>query len=79
MYIAYDVRNSVEYAKLVKSKRNGKRIEKKYTNLGRDLDKELTYINDSFRVYQVRTSSARLKLERFNETLFLKKQLNFTD
>ena len=32
MYIAYDVRNSVEYAKLVKSKRNGKRIEKKYTN-----------------------------------------------
>lgn len=46
MYIAYDVRNSVEYAKLVKSKR----IEKKYTNLGRDLDKELTYINDSFRV-----------------------------
>lgn len=54
MYIAYDVRNSVEYAKLVKSKRNGKRngkrIEKKYTNLGRDLDKELTYINDSFRV-----------------------------
>lgn len=50
MYIAYDVRNSVEYAKLAKSKRNGKRIEKKYTNLGRDLDKELTYINDSFRV-----------------------------
>ena len=50
MYIAYDVRNSVEYAKLVKSKRNGKRIEKKYTTLGRALDKELTYINDSFRV-----------------------------
>ena len=50
MYIAYDVRNSVESAKLDKSKRNGKRIEKKYTNLGRDLDKELTYINDSFRV-----------------------------
>ena len=44
MYIAYDIRNSVEYAKLVKSKRNGKRIEKKYTNLGRDLDKELISI-----------------------------------
>ena len=44
MYIAYDIRNSVEYAKLVKSKRNGKRIEKKYTNLGRDLDKELQWL-----------------------------------
>ena len=41
MYIAYDVKNGIEYAKLVKSKRNGKRIEKEYANLGRVLDKEL--------------------------------------
>ena len=53
MYIAYDVKNGVEYAKLVKSKRNGKRIEKEYTNLGRVLDKELgIYKNRARGIYQ---------------------------
>lgn len=53
MYIAYNVKNGIEYAKLVKSKRSGKRIEKEYTNLGRGLDKELgIYKNRARGIYQ---------------------------
>ena len=40
MYIAYDVKNGVEYAKLYTSKRDGTRTFKDYINLGRVLDKE---------------------------------------
>jgi len=40
MYIAYDIKNGVEYAKLVKSTRHGKKIAKEYKNLGRVIDKE---------------------------------------
>jgi hypothetical protein len=39
MYIGYDIKNGAEYAKLVISKREGATITKKYTNLGRVLDK----------------------------------------
>ena len=41
MYIAYDVKNGIEYAKLCVSTRVGEDILKDYTNLGRVLDKEL--------------------------------------
>jgi hypothetical protein len=40
MYIAYDIKNGVEYAKLCISKRTGKETAKEYINLGRVLDKE---------------------------------------
>ena len=40
MYIAYDVKNGIEYAKLCVSKREGEAVLKDYTNLGRVLDKE---------------------------------------
>ena len=40
MYIAYDVKNGVEYAKICSSKRSGKTTSKEYVNLGRVLDKE---------------------------------------
>jgi hypothetical protein len=38
MYIAYDIKNDKEYAKLCTSKRDGKKVKKDYTNLGRVLD-----------------------------------------
>ena len=41
MYIAYDVKNGIEYAKLCISTRDGDDVLKDYTNLGRVLDKEL--------------------------------------
>ena len=41
MYIAYNVKNGIEYAKLCVSTRDGEDILKEYTNLGRVLDKEL--------------------------------------
>lgn len=41
MFIAYDIKNGVEYAKLVKSVRKGSKVVKEYSNLGRVLDKEL--------------------------------------
>ena len=40
MYIAYDMKNGVEYAKLVRSVRHGKNVSKEYKNLGRVIDKE---------------------------------------
>jgi hypothetical protein len=40
MYIAYDKKNGVEYAKLCTSKRDGQATSKDYVNLGRVLDKE---------------------------------------
>lgn len=40
MYIAYDTKNGVEYAKLYTSKRDGQRTYKEHCNLGRVLDKE---------------------------------------
>ena len=40
MYIAYDVKNGVEYAKLYTSRRDGSRTYKDHCNLGRVLDKE---------------------------------------
>ena len=40
MYIAYDIKNGVEYAKLVKSIRHGQKVSKEYKNLGRVMDKE---------------------------------------
>jgi hypothetical protein len=40
MYIAYDVKNGAEYAKLYTSKRNGLHTYKEHSNLGRVLDKE---------------------------------------
>ncbi|MCL1982771.1 MAG: transposase [Clostridiales bacterium] len=40
MYIAYDVKNGVEYAKLFTSKRDGHSTFKDYCNLGRVLDKD---------------------------------------
>ena len=40
MYIAYDIKNGVEYAKLVTSTRNGSKVNKQYVNLGRVLDKK---------------------------------------
>ncbi len=40
MYIAYDIKNGIEYAKLVKSIRHGKEVLKEYKNLGRVIDKE---------------------------------------
>lgn len=40
MFIAYDTKNGVEYAKLCQSIREGKKVRKVYTNLGRVLDKE---------------------------------------
>jgi len=39
MYIAYDEKNGIEYAKLYVSKRDGKQTSKDYKNLGRVLDK----------------------------------------
>jgi hypothetical protein len=41
MYIAYDIKNGIEYAKLYVSTRVGENVLKDYTNLGRVLDKEL--------------------------------------
>ena len=40
MYIAYDVKNGVEYAKLYTSRRDGSRTYKDHCNLGRVLDKD---------------------------------------
>jgi hypothetical protein len=40
MYIAYDIKNGIEYAKLCVSTRDGEDILKDYTNLGRVLNKE---------------------------------------
>ena len=40
MHITYDVKNDIEYAKLCTSKRQGKKVNKTYTNLGRVLDRE---------------------------------------
>ena len=40
MFIAYDMKNGTEYAKIVKSIRNGEKVNKEYINLGRVLDKE---------------------------------------
>jgi len=40
VYIAYDMKNDIEYAKLCTSKRKGKTTTKTYTNLGRVLDRE---------------------------------------
>jgi hypothetical protein len=39
MFIAYDIKNGVEYAKLCTSQRAGARVKKDYKNLGRVLDK----------------------------------------
>jgi len=53
MYIAYDLKNGVEYAKLIKSTRNGNKINKDYINLGRVIDKELgIYKNRARGIYQ---------------------------
>lgn len=38
MFIAYDVKNDIEYAKICTSKRDGKKVNKTYENLGRVLD-----------------------------------------
>jgi hypothetical protein len=40
MFIAYDVKRGIEYAKLCESKRAGGKVEKNYIHLGRVLDKE---------------------------------------
>jgi hypothetical protein len=40
MFIAYDIKNGIEYAKVCKSIRAGKNVNKDYLNLGRVLDKE---------------------------------------
>lgn len=40
MYIAYDVKNGIEYAKLCISTRDGKQVTKDYINLGRVINKE---------------------------------------
>ncbi len=40
MFIAIDVKNGVEYAKLCTSKREGGKVKKTYENLGRVLDKD---------------------------------------
>ncbi len=40
MYIAYDLKHGIEYAKICTSKRSGKTTTKNYVNLGRVLDKE---------------------------------------
>ncbi|MDR3203761.1 MAG: hypothetical protein LBV23_03305, partial [Deltaproteobacteria bacterium] len=40
MFIAYDLKNGVEYAKLLTTHRNGPETMKDYENLGRVLDKE---------------------------------------
>ncbi|MDR2402258.1 MAG: hypothetical protein LBD32_02240 [Cytophagales bacterium] len=40
MFISYDIRNGVEYAKLCISKRNGKTVSKSYIYLGKVVDKE---------------------------------------
>ena len=40
MYIAYDLKHGIEYAKICTSKRSGKKTTKDYVNLGRVLDKE---------------------------------------
>jgi hypothetical protein len=40
MFIAYDIKNGIEYAKLCITKRDGLRTYKDYVNLGRVLDKE---------------------------------------
>jgi hypothetical protein len=39
MFIAYDIKNGIEYAKLCVSSRIGAEVSKDYTNLGRVLDK----------------------------------------
>jgi len=40
MHITYDIKKGIEYAKLCVSTRDGKNVHKKYTYLGRVLDKE---------------------------------------
>jgi hypothetical protein len=40
MYVAYDIKGGVEYAKVCISKRNGDKTSKNYINLGRVLDKK---------------------------------------
>ena len=40
MYIGYDYKNGIEYAKLYVSHRDGEATYKDYQNLGRVLDKE---------------------------------------
>lgn len=53
MFIAYDIKNGVEYAKLAKSIRNGNTIKKEYINLGRVIDKERgIYKNRARGIYQ---------------------------
>jgi len=41
MFIAYDIKSGVEYAKICTSIREGKKVKKTYTNLGKVLDREL--------------------------------------
>jgi hypothetical protein len=40
VFIAYDIKNGIEYAKLCVSTRDGDNVTKDYTNLGRVLDRE---------------------------------------
>ncbi|MDR2199509.1 MAG: hypothetical protein LBR53_08670 [Deltaproteobacteria bacterium] len=40
MYITYDLKNGIEYAKLCVSKRDGINVSKEYVNLGRVLDRD---------------------------------------
>jgi len=40
MFLAYDIKNGIEYAKLCTSKRDGDIVNKEYTNLGRVIDKK---------------------------------------
>lgn len=40
MYITYTVKNGIEYASLATSVRNGSKVAKQYTNLGKVTDKK---------------------------------------
>jgi len=46
MFIAYDIKNGVEYAKLCTSKREDGKVKKTYENLGRVLDKDKGIFNN---------------------------------
>ena len=60
MFVAYDIKNGIEYGKLIVSKRIDGKVEKDYVNLGRVLDKEKSIFQNRERgvfVYDLATNT----------------------
>ena len=83
MFIAYDIRNGVEYAKLCTSKRNGKQVTKDYVYLGKVINKEkfiyqnkergtfkYNPVDNSYTVIGPNTDVSNATLQQNQQTLF---------